>query len=76
MRVIRSESENKNGLDWQGSGRLIMQTHLKGRWGSEWLLKGPKQNLGGGESKRSQNSNFTEVTAFIVRAGEFILSFV
>lgn len=44
MRVIRSE--NKNGLDWQGSGRLIMQTHLKGRWGCKWLLKGPKQNQG------------------------------
>ncbi len=52
MRVIRSE--NKNGLDWQGSGRLIMQTHLKGRWGSEWLLKGPKQNLGAESPKEAR----------------------
>lgn len=44
MMVIKGE--NKNGLDWQGSGRLIVQTHLKGRWGCEWLLKGPKQNQG------------------------------
>ncbi|XP_050973223.1 uncharacterized protein si:ch211-170d8.2 [Labeo rohita] len=52
MRVIRSE--NKNGLDWQGSRRLIMQTHLKGRWGCEWLLKGPKQNQGEESQKNSE----------------------
>lgn len=52
MRVIRCE--NKNGMNWQGSRRLIMQTHLKGRWGSEWPLKGPKTKPGGGESEEDK----------------------
>lgn len=52
MMVIRSE--NKNGLNWQGSRRLIMQTHLKGRWGCEWLLKGPKQNQGEESQKKPE----------------------
>lgn len=52
MRVIRSE--NKNRLNWQGSRRLIMQTHLKGRWGCKWLLKGPKQNQGEESQKKPE----------------------
>lgn len=52
MRVIRRE--NKNGMNWQGSRRLIMQTHLKGRWGCEWPLKGPKTKPGGGESEEAR----------------------